>query len=109
MNDYAKRSFVLETEKLKEFCNEKTELTASILMTEYPFKVAFTPRELDQTTLYETGGSPLNLLVSVGIKTEVVIDAKDAVSAATLKKLISLSEKVANAYYQAYRESEGTI
>lgn len=109
MNDYAKRFFVLETEKLKEFCREKTELTASILMSEYPFKIAFTPREMDQTALYDTGASPLNLLVSVGIKTEVVVDAKDAVPAATLKKLISLSEKVANAYYQAYRESEGSL
>lgn len=95
--------------KLKDFVDENTEARVNFISSEYPFTIAFTPREPDQTALYETGGSPLNLLVSVGIETKVVIEAKDAVPAAVLKKLISLSEKVANAYYQAYRESEGNI
>ena len=109
MNDYAKKTFTLELAKLEDYVAENTESTVNFIATEYPVKIAFTPREPDQTALYETGGSPLNLLVSVGIETEVTIEAKDAVPAAVLKKLISLSEKVANAYYQAYRESEGNI
>lgn len=105
----AQNAFNLLAAKLKDFCEDNTELKVAILTGEYPVKIAFTPMDEDQTSLYENDKSPLTLLVSCGIETQVVIDAKDAVPAATLKKLISLSEKVATAYYHAYREREGTI
>lgn len=109
-SNLALKAFQLETLKLDDYCKETTELKPHYVLTDYPAQIAFTPRESDQTSLFgEDGSEPFGMVVTVGVDTKVSITAKDAVPASVVKKLIRLSERVALAYYQAYRESEGAI
>lgn len=107
--------------RLKNYCDEETELTAEIIEAEYPFRVKFVPDY--QLTMFDScTGEPANvdtetgeikdpgeLTITVGLTTTVKSTLTFKMDSKMLKKLIKLAETVGTLYYHAFRERAGDL
>ena len=108
MNDArARKAYESAADDLRKFVEERTNLEVIIAEEKYPIRTIFMPN--NQISMFEEGnvnsdGEVGSLTITVGLSTSVKSTLKFHMAAALLKKLIKLSERAGNLYYQAYRE-----
>lgn len=103
----ARKAYESAVDDLKEFVAERTNLEVIISEETYPIRTIFMPN--NQISIFDEGnideaGEVGCLTITVGLSTSVKSTLKFHMAAALLKKLIKLSERAGNLYYQAYRE-----
>lgn len=108
MNDSrARKAYESAVDDLKEFVAERTNLEVIISEETYPIRTIFMPNNqismFDESNV-DADGEVGRLTITVGLSTSVKSTLKFHMAAALLKKLIKLSERAGNIYYQAYRE-----
>lgn len=108
-NTMSYKAYEHEAEKLIEFCEDKTDLTAIIMTDTYPFRVQYIPKM--QCSMFDNdnvdeNGEVNDMIVEVGLTTRVKSTLKFKMDSKLLKKLIKLAETVGTIYYHAYRAEQ---
>ena len=108
MSNRARKAYDKAVEDIRKLCEERTDLTVCIDEDHYPFNAAFLPNR--QLSMFgdknvDENGEIGSLTITVGLSTSIKSTTKFHVDAALLKKLIRLTEKAGDLYYQAYREA----
>ena len=94
-----------------KFCATTTDYICEVNTDLYPLTAVFVPNP--QRSIFDAAidenGEVGELVISVGLDTNVKSTLKFEMDAALLKKLIKSVEKIAFLYYHAYREGAGDL
>lgn len=107
MSNRAQIAYAHAVENLRKFCEDNTDLDFRVLSDRYPIRFVFEPcAQLNMFTPADVddNGEVRSIIVTVGLSTAIKSTMNFHVPAAVLKKIIKLSEKAGELYYQAYRE-----
>ena len=109
----AMKAYESALKALDNFCTENTQLVAVVKNDEYPVQVQFVPdpqQDMFGNKNVHEDGTVNELVVTVGVKTEVSSSLIFRTESKVFKKLIKLAETAGLLYYQAYTEtmSEGS-
>ena len=99
-------------EELCKFSGSAAGLVAEIKTAQYPAKIEFYPdpqRSMFPSANIDENGETDCMIVVLDITSEVQSTLKFHIDTKVLKKLLSLSEKVGEYYYRAFREKAGDI
>lgn len=107
----AKIEFECAQNDLMKFCEGTTDYICEINTDTYPLTAVFVPNP--QRSIFDSAidenGEVGELVISVGLDTNVKSTLKFEMDAALLKKLIKSVEKIAFLYYHAFREDAGDL
>lgn len=107
----AKTEFECAQNDLMKFCEGTTDYICEVNTDLYPLTAVFVPNP--QRSIFDAAidenGEVGELVISVGLDTNVKSTLKFEMDAALLKKLIKSVEKIAFLYYHSYREKDGDI
>lgn len=107
----AKTEFECAQNDLMKFCEGTTDYICEVNTDLYPLTAVFVPNP--QRSIFDSAidenGEVGELVISVGLDTNVKSTLKFEMDAALLKKLIKSTEKIAFLYYHAFREEAGDI
>ena len=107
----AKIEFEYAQNDLMKFCEGTTDYICEINTDTYPLTAVFVPNP--QRSIFDSAidenGEVGELVISVGLDTNVKSTLKFEMDAALLKKLIKSVEKIAFLYYHAFREDAGDL
>lgn len=107
----AKTEFECAQNDLMKFCEGTTDYICEVNTDIYPLTAVFVPNP--QRSIFDDAidenGEVGELVISVGLYTNVKSTLKFEMDAALLKKLIKNVEKIAFLYYHAYREGAGDL
>ena len=107
----AKTEFECAQNDLMKFCEGTTDYICEVSTDTYPLTAVFVPNP--QRSIFDAAidenGEVGELVISVGLDTNVKSTLKFEMDAALLKKLIKSVEKIAFLYYHAFREDAGDL
>ena len=107
----AKTEFECAQNDLMKFCEGTTDYICEVNTDLYPLTAVFVPNP--QRSIFDAAidenGEVGELVISVGLDTNVKSTLKFEMDAALLKKLIKSVEKIAFLYYHSYREADGDL
>ena len=107
----AKIEFECAQNDIMKFCATTTDYICEVNTDLYPLTAVFVPNP--QRSIFDAAidenGEVGELVISVGLDTNVKSTLKFEMDAALLKKLIKSVEKIAFLYYHAYREGAGDL
>ena len=102
--------YEVAVQKLCDFCDIEAGLRVEIKTNDYPMQIEFAPDpQLKVYSPSNVDDEDGNMTIVLDLTTEIRSTLKIDISANVLKKIISLSEKVGNYYYRAFRENAGYL
>ena len=105
----AKIEFECAQNDLMKFCATTTDYICEVNTDTYPLTAVFVPNPQRSIFDVDENGEIGELVISVGLDTNVKTTLKFEMDAALLKKLIKSVEKLAFLYYHAFREEAGDL
>ena len=105
----AKIEFECAQNDLMKFCATTTDYICEVNTNLYPLTAVFVPNPQRSIFDVDENGEIGELVISVGLDTNVKTTLKFEMDAALLKKLIKSVEKLAFLYYHAFREEAGDL
>lgn len=105
----AKIEFECARNDLMKFCEGTTDYICEVNTDTYPLTAVFVPNPQRSIFDVDENGEIGELVISVGLDTNVKSTLKFEMDAALLKKLIKSVEKIAFLYYHAFREEAGDL
>ena len=105
----AKIEFECARNDLMKFCEGTTDYICEVNTDTYPLTAVFVPNPQRSIFDVDENGEIGELVISVGLDTNVKTTLKFEMDAALLKKLIKSVEKLAFLYYHAFREEAGDL
>ena len=105
----AKIEFECAQNDLMKFCATTTDYICEVNTNLYPLTAVFVPNPQRSIFDVDENGEIGELVISVGLDTNVKTTLKFEMDAALLKKLIKSVEKIAFLYYHAFREEAGDL
>ena len=103
----AMKAYESSVAALNKFCAENTRLVSIVKSDDYPVQIQFVPdpqQDMFSNENVHEDGTVNEIVVTVGIKTEVCSSLIFRTESKVFKKLIKLAETVGLLYYQAYAE-----
>lgn len=105
----AKIEFECAQNDLMKFCATTTDYICEVNTNLYPLTAVFVPNPQRSIFDVDENGELGELVISVGLDTNIKTTLKFEMDAALLKKLIKSVEKLAFLYYHAFREEAGDL
>lgn len=104
----AMKAYESALKSLDKFCSENTQLIAVVKSNEYPVQIRFVPdpqQDMFGNKNVHEDGTVNEIVVTVGVKTEVSSSMIFRTESKVFKKLIKLAESAGLLYYQAFAET----